>query len=302
MVDLSPADLEEFEHNGVIRVRAALHPDRLRELERSIDAHLYRWPILNRLVFGDPRFFTRPNVWKTDPWFFAFVQNEVLVCLASRLLRSTRINLLQDQIFVKLRGCDKVFDWHKDSSYAPIEGTKMVSMWMASQRVTPETGGLQFVRGSHRGAEAPARPRLLPIERLFPFLDSGRRAPRPKLAVREEEVISFVLEPGDIVAFHGALLHRSGPNASDDTERKGYSVRYVGDDATYRPGPDNGITYHFWDPGIRPGERLEGPLFPVLLDADQPIRREYPGPQRMQLRRIVLSQLRYLRNTFSRPG
>ena len=168
---VSDADIASFERDGVIAIRGAVPEEALLLLERAIDRHLQGPAALNRLLFGDAGFFTRPNVWKTDADFFELVQTPIFAEIAARLLRSERINLLQDQIFVKRSSTERVFDWHQDLSYSPVAGERMLSLWMACGPVTRETSGVQFLRGSHRAPLDVSRPSVSPIELLL-----GRRS------------------------------------------------------------------------------------------------------------------------------
>ena len=292
-MEITSEELERFERDGVIRIASVVPRELLERLDRAIDPYLARWKSLRKLVFGDTQFFTRPNVWKIDPFFFGFVQEPVFLEIAAQLLRSKRISLLQDQIFVKLVGCRKPFGWHQDHAYAPIAGDKMVSFWMATERITLESGGLQFVAGSHRWTEAfTARPELTPVEKLLRRRRSADTPVESLAEYSEDRVVAFELEPGDLVAFHGRTLHRSPPNLSQATQRKGWAVRYVGDDVTYRPQPEVGPTFEFWDPELAPGEAMEGPLFPLLYEDGRFLAREFRGPERMQLSRILRTPLR----------
>lgn len=307
MAELTAQDIEDFRRDGVIRIRDVVPVEGLGELAAAIDPHLRRPRIVNRLAFGDANFFTKPNVWKTDPYFFDFVQREVFLRLASRLLDSPRLNLLQDQLFVKLPNCDKPFDWHQDHAYAPVQGLKMVSFWMATKHITLESGGLQFIAGSHLWESSFIPPKFLPLEKLFPYqkrvdesADAAGRSPTERAEFSEDMLRSFDLDPGDVVAFHGRLFHRSPPNNSATTDRKGYAIRYVGDDMTYRPGPHTGITFNFWNAKLETGAPLAGPLFPTLFENGVPVHQTFHGPEPMEVKRILLSQVRYFRDIFSR--
>ena len=309
MAALSERDIEDFRRDGVIRIRGVVPEETLGELARAIEPHLRRPRIVNRLAFGDANFFTKPNVWKTDPYFFEIVQREVFLRLASQLLDSRKLNLLQDQLFVKLPNCDKPFDWHQDHAYAPVRGLKMVSFWMATKRITLESGGLEFIAGSHLWKSTFVPPKFLPLEKLFPYqkrehasADAAGRSPTEREEFSEDLLRSFDLEPGDVVAFHGRLFHRSWPNRSAETDRKGYAIRYVGDDMTYRPGPHTGITFNFWNAKLAAGDALSGPLFPTLYEGGEPVRQTFHGPEPMEIKRILLSQVRYFRDIFSRAG
>ena len=47
------------------------------------------------------------------------------------------------------------------------------------------------------------------------------------------EIISFDMNPGDILAFHALVVHGSSGNFSKDRRRRGYAVRYTGKEVFY---------------------------------------------------------------------
>jgi ectoine hydroxylase-related dioxygenase (phytanoyl-CoA dioxygenase family) len=53
----------------------------------------------------------------------------------------------------------------------------------------------------------------------------------------EYEIVSFPIQPGDVVIFHPAMLHGGAPTPAGKT-RNTLSLRYFGEDATvaWRPG------------------------------------------------------------------
>ena len=47
------------------------------------------------------------------------------------------------------------------------------------------------------------------------------------------EIISFDMNPGDLLAFHALVVHGSAGNSSKVRRRRGYAVRYTGKDVFY---------------------------------------------------------------------
>ena len=168
MVEITEKDIVSFEKDGVIKIEDAISSNQLEELDRAITPYLARRKLLNKLIFGDSLFLAKMNLWKTDSYFLQFVQQPMFIDMAVKLLRSSRINLLQDVIFVKSAGSRQKFVWHHDQIYAPIHGKMVVSFWMATKNVTLHNGGLQFIKGSHQWTENISTPPLTPISKLFP--------------------------------------------------------------------------------------------------------------------------------------
>ncbi len=296
MVEITEKDVVSFEKDGVIKIKDFIPVNQLEELDRAITPHLARRKLLKKLISGDSlwkllnkaitpylaRTFSKPDVWKSDPYFLKFVQQPMFIDVAVRLLRSRRINLLQDIIFVKPASSTQKFDWHHDIMYAPIQGKMVVAFWMATETVTLHNGGIQFIKGSHRWTENfDPPPNLTPISKLFPqywrtgkTLNLSPRAVEDLSAYSKDDVVSFDLKRGDLLAFHCEIQHRSGPNWSEKIDRKGYTVRYAGDDITYHPHPDTGVAYQLWNPKMDVGEKMSGPLFPLLYENGQYLKLE----------------------------
>ena len=304
MVEITEKDVVSFEKDGVIKIKDFIPVNQLEELDRAITPYLARRKLLNKLIFGDSLFFSKPDVWKSDPYFLQFVQQPMFIDVAVRLLRSSRINLLQDVIFVKPAGSRQKFDWHHDLMYAPIQGKMAVAFWMATETVTLHNGGLQFIKGSHRWTEnfGPP-PNLTPISKLLPqYWRTGKTSNLSSRVVEDsdtyskDDVVSFDLKRGDLLAFHGETQHRSGPNWAEKIDRKGYTVRYAGDDITYHPHPDTGVAYQLWNPKLDVGEKMRGPLFPLLYENGQYLELESVGLEKGQIWRALHNKILALRS------
>ena len=78
------------------------------------------------------------------------------------------------------------------------------------------------------------------------------------------DIFSFDLEPGDVYAFHALVLHGAGGNVSEQVRRRGYTARYLGDDATYssRPGTNKGLR----NSQLRDGDRLDSEQYPLVWE------------------------------------
>ena len=77
------------------------------------------------------------------------------------------------------------------------------------------------------------------------------------------EIVSWDLEPGDVYVFHGLTVHGAGGNVREDVRRRGYAVRYTGDDVRYdtRPGPNINLR----SSSHRDGDRLDSEQYPRVV-------------------------------------
>jgi len=106
---------------------------------------------------------------------------------------------------------------HQDNFYLKAEPGTCVAAWMALDKVDVENGCLEVVPGSHRWP-------ILCTEKAdtkVSFTDITVPLPEPDAAVPVE------MEPGDVLFFHGALVHGSAPNVSPDRFRRALIGHYI---------------------------------------------------------------------------
>ena len=88
------------------------------------------------------------------------------------------------------------------------------------------------------------------------------------------DIVGWDMEPGDVVAFTSRTFHGASGNSRSDRRRRGYSVRYTGDDVRY--APDQFTVASTLNPELKPGDELDSRLFPVVW-RDGARRRFYSG-------------------------
>lgn len=158
--------------------------------------------------------------------------------LITKLWGSPDIWFMYEQVFLKEGGEARRTPWHQDSSYLTIAGADLAVAWITFDTASA-VDSLEFVRGSHRGVlyngsrfelgddTAPLHPGA-PMPRL-PDIEADRGA---------FDIVSFPVEPGDVVLFHPAILHGGAPT-HPGTRRRTLTLRFFGANAVYdeRPGP-----------------------------------------------------------------
>ena len=76
------------------------------------------------------------------------------------------------------------------------------------------------------------------------------------------DIVTWDLQPGDAYVFHALTVHGAGGNLRGDVRRRGYTVRYTGDDIRYDTRP--GTNEHLRGGGYADGDRLRAPLYPEV--------------------------------------
>tara|TARA_B110000014_G_C19901871_1_gene466641 strand:- start:117 stop:698 length:582 start_codon:yes stop_codon:yes gene_type:complete len=184
--------------------------------------------------------------------------------MTASLLETDRVNLLYDQLFVKEPATQNSTRWHNDQPYWAVRGWQVMSFWIALDPVTLESGALEFIRGSHRWARW-FQPQAFGETEGFDDYDDNPNyelIPDVENSRADYDIVSWELAPGDVYAFHALTVHSAGGNLMERVRRRGYAVRYTGDDAVYdtRPGThaDLRSAYH------SDGQRLDSDRFPLV--------------------------------------
>ena len=67
------------------------------------------------------------------------------------------------------------------------------------------------------------------------------------------DLLCFEMDPGDVIVFHALTVHGARPNCAQ-RRRRGYAVRYTGDDVTYFEGP--GTNPRLINASLKPGRSI----------------------------------------------
>lgn len=201
--------------------------------------------------------------WQRIAGYHDVIHGSAVGQVGAELMDSRVARLFHDHVLVKSGGTSLTTPWHQDQPYYFIDGRQNVSFWIALDPV-PLSATLELLAGSHHGTWY--QPRSF-IEGTPMVFDEGALAEVPDIDADlvadpgAHEILRWELEPGDAVAFHMLALHRA--NGSEH-ERRAFSIRLLGDDARYAPRP-HPTSPRFDDlDGLRTGEPLDRPIFPIL--------------------------------------
>lgn len=263
---LTDGEIHTFETDGVILLRGLLDDEWLDLLAQAIERDIAD-PAPGYHGYASPEgggFHGNFDNWRSDEQFARYCLHSPLPSIAAGFLRSDTVHLFYDQLFVKEPSTPSPTPWHNDQPYWPVAGWQVMSLWVALDPVTRDSGALEFIRGSHRwnrwfqprtfaagGYEYEINPQYEPI----PDFDADRS---------ELDIVTWDMEPGDLLAFHALTVHGSGGNSRPDRRRRGYTVRYAGDDITYdaRPGTNPALTRT----DHQSGTPLDSAIYPLAYE------------------------------------
>lgn len=260
MRSLSEDEIKTYEEDGVVHIRGAFDTKWIEDLRQYTDEVMNTPGTLAHDLSSedDPgRFFSETFLWHRHEGFARFVREGPAAELAATAMRSSRMNIIFDQLLIKEPQTVEPTVWHHDLTYWPVKGTKVATLWLALDEVDEASGSMEFVRGSHRWGQ-----RFHPIAFAGHSTYATDEPPVPDIdAMRDElEFVRYDYEPGDCTLHHGLLVHYAGGNASKERRRRAYATRWAGDDVVYDPRPN--IQRMLSDPQIPAGARLDCTLWP----------------------------------------
>jgi ectoine hydroxylase-related dioxygenase (phytanoyl-CoA dioxygenase family) len=232
---------ETFARDGVVHLPGALSPEQLADALAAYD-----WSLAN----PGPRGSKIPQA--TEGTFFHdlynpdcltgyrdMLQASPLPAQIARLWGRDPVWFMYEQVFLKEGEEARRTPWHQDSSYLTVTGPDLAVAWITFEPLAAEDS-LEFVRGSHRGPlyngsrfelgddTAPLHPKAT-LPRL-PDIEAERCA---------HDIVSWAVEPGDVVLFHPQVLH-GGAATTGGARRRTLTLRFFGEQSFYDPRDGGG--------------------------------------------------------------
>lgn len=203
------------------------------------------------------------NAWWISDAIRAGTTSATLGYVASRLLKTDRVQLLHDQALVKPPLGDSPdrlagnFGWHQDFAYWDwVNTTNLTTCWVALQDTDLSIGGMRTIVGSHTWGYNP---------------DSGAAFNRDLDGLREKFANSgrewidepCILKAGQASFHHSLTYHGSGPNTTD-RPRMSIVAHIMPGSAGYNPGGKYNRMQSLLGPGAKAGDPFPEHFFPTL--------------------------------------
>lgn len=268
----------DLREDGVVCVRNALDGNSLSLAQAAFDWSLaHPSPAANRYAGGEGTFYQDLANPKAVAAYRELIEKSNAADIAAALWGTGDVWFMYEQVFLKEGGESRRTPWHQDSSYLPIDGSQIAVMWISFDPVA-KNDSLEFVRGSHRGVMYDGS-RFDPKDDTAPIYGDGSLPRLPNIEAERSrwDIVSWAVEPGDVLVFHPGVLH-GGAATHRGIRRRTLSLRFFGPDAVYasRPGM-SGKRRPVDDPeasvfaraaaALSPGDPLRHPGFPKLRPA-----------------------------------
>lgn len=257
--------IRRYDADGAVVLRDVVAPEWLDLLAAGVEYNR-RHPSPWAHWYTDPDeaigFWSDYATWSHVDQYRRVAFDSGLARIAAAMMRSERVRFFHEHVLVKEPGAAEPTPWHHDDPYYGVDGLQNVSMWIALDPV-PASTGLRFIAGSHRSGRRFVPRRFIDQTPYGAADDRFELLPPADELLADQQVISWDVEPGDVVAFHFRTLH-GAPGNHLATRRRAVSLRWLGDDARF------GVRPWATSPPFEPNGLVQGspldddPRFPLV--------------------------------------
>lgn len=257
---VSAGDVASFHRDGAVLLKGALDQHWVDLVAEGLE-ECFAEPdgMSNELV-------TANNVLRIDqfpasrsPKLSRFILDSPVASMVGAVLDAP-VRFYMDQMFYKPAGELMATAWHQDTCYYNVAGDDLVRAWVSPDPV-PREASLEVVRGSHLwnvtyrplvgrdpdASEDETRPREDGPDRAgvtarggpdFSYTDSvldKSLPPTPDIAGHRDsfDVLGWDYEPGDVILFHGHILHGACGEVTLDHHRRAHAAMWAGPGVHY---------------------------------------------------------------------
>jgi hypothetical protein len=253
-----------IDETGLTRMQRNWRRDGVVCLRNFIPDEVSEPYIARRAEFDDPRGWRMPTPYMHIPELKRLALYPPLLAVMESLIGEPMMLHLALSGWVSTRRA-----WHQDDYLNPdFVSCWYAAAWIALGDVHPDSGPFEYIPGSHRWP-------LLRREKIRSFLtEAEKRTPHrgtgliqwevsaerfmtpaieAKISASGSEIVPFIAQKGDVLIWHGRLMHRGSLPAIYGMERRALITHYSGinhrPDMTVREQDENGQFYAvFHDP------------------------------------------------------
>lgn len=257
-------EVAAFRRDGAVKLAGVFDTGWLDQLADAIDRDKQEpGPMVRRNTpAGNPgEFFVDFQLWHRWDGCRRFVLESPAAEIAATMLGAHTVSFYHDHLLVKEPGTQERTPWHHDQPYYPVDGEMVGSIWLPLDPV-PREICVQYIAGSHRWGRW-FRPRFFNRATTALEVADDRMEDMPDIDAELDRhtLLSWDLEPGDCIFFHGLAVHGAPGNPSASRRRRGYATRWLGEDTRYAARAGQ-ISPPIDGHGLMPGDPMTCDLFP----------------------------------------
>ena len=158
---------------------------------------------------------SRNNLHLSFAFLDALAHNKIIVDAIEDLI-GPDISLWASVMFIKEPSSKQYVSWHQDATYMGLDSLDFPTPWIALSPSNIETGCMSMIAGSHKTKiqnheDTFAENNILTRGQVIQDVD-------------ESMAVDLILQPGEMSIHHGAVIHGSQPNNSNQ-RRIGFSLQ-----------------------------------------------------------------------------
>ena len=158
---------------------------------------------------------SRNNLHLSFAFLDALAHNKIIVDAIEDLI-GPDISLWASVMFIKEPSSKQYVSWHQDATYMGLDSFDFPTPWIALSPSNIETGCMTMIAGSHKTKiqnheDTFAENNILTRGQVIQDVD-------------ESKAVDLILQPGEMSIHHGAVIHGSQPNNSNQ-RRIGFSLQ-----------------------------------------------------------------------------
>jgi len=158
---------------------------------------------------------SRNNLHLSFAFLDALAHNKIIVDAIEDLI-GPDISLWASVMFIKEPSSKQYVSWHQDATYMGLDSLDFPTPWIALSSSNIETGCMTMIAGSHKTKiqnheDTFAENNILTRGQVIQDVD-------------ESKAVDLILQPGEMSIHHGAVIHGSQPNNSNQ-RRIGFSLQ-----------------------------------------------------------------------------
>jgi len=255
--DVTPDEKRAFHRDGAVLVKQVLPPEWVAVVLEGLDSAIAEPDVMSSDI-GTLRVDQFPAAKSTQ--LRHMIDESPLAQIVGTALDSP-VSFYMDQLFSKPAGLIPPTPWHQDTCYYNVDGHDLIRAWVSPDSV-PRHASLEVVRGSHRwnATYAPLAGRSAATDDAAREMFDSAAADKPQLGVeayedwsyfsgvRDErlppvpqieanrdsfDIIGWDYEPGDVILFHGHILHSALGDIESPTPRRAHASLWAGRDVHY---------------------------------------------------------------------
>ena len=257
--DITPEEIENFHRDGAVLLKNIMGKDWTEILAEGLE-YANDHPDGTSVGVSEP---LRIDQWPAShsPKLKKILDESPVAEIVGKMIDAP-VRFYMDQMFYKPAGLIGPSAWHQDTCYYNIEGHQVVRAWICADHA-PRSVSMEVVRGSHLWnatyrppvgmdpEEDPEGAKALEEDFVagkvlvgkeahdhFTYFESFLDPGLPELpdidSLRDSfDIMNWDYEPGDVLLFHGNILHSARGGVELDHPRRSHASLWAGPDVAY---------------------------------------------------------------------